>query len=127
LTLPVETEPLDFVLSLLQAGQIKEAVPFLKSIVRSEPDNVQALYTREGKVVVVQHRAISDPETGGRYTIKRYESKKVVTEDGNWRHQLITLHPDSDQPEFKPLVIELNDGDDEFSVVAEMLMVLEAS
>ncbi len=83
--------------------------------------------TREGKVVVVQHRAISDPETGGRYTIKRYESKKVVTEDGNWRHQLITLHPDSDQPEFKPLVIELNDGDDEFSVVAEMLMVLEAS
>jgi tetratricopeptide (TPR) repeat protein len=44
LTLPVETEPLDFVLSLLQAGQIKEAVPFLESIVRSEPDNVQALY-----------------------------------------------------------------------------------
>lgn len=81
--------------------------------------------TREGKVVVVQHRAISDPETGGRYTIKRYESKKVLAEDGNWRHQRITLHPDSDRPEFKPLVIELQDGEDEFSVVAEMLMVLE--
>lgn len=38
--------------------------------------------TREGKVVVVQHRSIADPETGGRYTVKLYSSEKVADEDG---------------------------------------------
>ena len=80
--------------------------------------------TREGKVVVVQHRSISDPETGGRYTIKRYESEKVPAEDGGWRHRRITLHPDSDRPEFEPLVLNLGEEEDGLSVVAEMLMVL---
>lgn len=83
--------------------------------------------TRQGKVVVVQHRSIADPETGGRYTIKVYSSEKAATEDGGWRHQRITLHPDSDQPEFEPLVIRLGDDDESFSVVAEMLMVLPAA
>ena len=80
--------------------------------------------TREGKVVVVQHRSISDPETGGRYTIKRYESEKVPAEDGGWRHRRITLHPDSDRPGFEPLVLNLGEEEDGLSVVAEMLMVL---
>jgi uncharacterized protein len=80
--------------------------------------------TREGKVVVVQHRSISDPETGGRYTIKLYSSEKVASPDGGWRHSRITLRPDSTQPGFQPLVIELQEDDEDFSVVAEMLMVL---
>ena len=83
--------------------------------------------TREGKVVVVQHRSIADPETGGRYTVKLYASEKVLEEDGGWRHQRITLRPDSDRPGFEPLVIDLGDGDDGFSVAAEMLMVLAAT
>ena len=83
--------------------------------------------TREGKVVVVQHRSIADPETGGRYTVKLYASEKVLEEDGGWRHQRITLRPDSDRPGFEPLVIDLGDGDDGFSVAAEMLMVLAAA
>uniref|UniRef100_UPI00333FB8B2 S24 family peptidase n=1 Tax=Castellaniella defragrans TaxID=75697 RepID=UPI00333FB8B2 len=32
--------------------------------------------TRQGKVVIAQHRSIDDPETGGKYTIKVYSSKK---------------------------------------------------
>jgi DUF2075 family protein len=80
--------------------------------------------TREGKVVVVQHRSISDAETGGRYTIKRYESKKSPTGTGEWSHLRITLHPDSDQPGFVPIVIDLPGDDHGFSIVAEMLMVL---
>ena len=83
--------------------------------------------TREGKVVVVQHRSIADPETGGRYTVKLYASEKVLEEDGGWRHQRITLRPDSDRPGFEPLVIDQGDGDDGFSVAAEMLMVLAAA
>ncbi len=80
--------------------------------------------TREGKVVVVQHRSISDPETGGRYTIKLYSSEKVEYPDQEWRHSRITLRPDSTQAEFQPLVIERPDEDEDFAVVAEMLMVL---
>ncbi|HQN14306.1 MAG TPA: DUF2075 domain-containing protein, partial [Quisquiliibacterium sp.] len=54
--------------------------------------------TRQGKIVVVQHRSLADPETGGRYTIKRYTSEKLPSEEGGWRHERITLHPDSDRP-----------------------------
>ncbi len=81
--------------------------------------------TRQGKVVVVQHRSIDDPETGGRYTVKVYSSEKVADDEGGWRHERITLRPDSDRPEFQPIVIGADSGDDSFAVVAEMLMVLE--
>jgi len=72
----------------------------------------------------VEHRAISDPETGGAYT-KIYASEKTHAEDGGlWRHQRITLRPDSDRPEFEPIVIDVGKDDASFSVVGEMLMVL---
>jgi uncharacterized protein len=80
--------------------------------------------TREGKVVVVQHRGISDPETGGAYTVKVYASEKAPHEDGGWRHERITLRPDSDRPEFEPIVIDVGKDNDSFSVVGEMLIVL---
>lgn len=80
--------------------------------------------TRQGKVVVVQHRGIADPETGGRYTVKVYSSEKVPAEEGSWRHERITLRPDSDQPGFEPIEIGRRDGDDSFLVIAEMLVVL---
>ncbi len=84
--------------------------------------------SREGKVVVVEHRRIADSETGGRYTIKLYTSEKTASEDGGWRHTRITLRPDTDQPGFEPIVIEVDDGesnDHGFRIVAEFLAVLE--
>ncbi len=80
--------------------------------------------TRQGKVVVVQHRSIEDPETGGRYTVKLYTSEKVTAEDGGWRHERITLHPDSDRPGFEPIEISVHESEDSLLVVAEMLTVL---
>ena len=80
--------------------------------------------TRQGKIVVVQHRSIADPETGGRYTVKVYTSEKVPADDGGWRHERITLRPDSDRPGFEPIKISVREGEDGFFVVAEMLMVL---
>lgn len=59
--------------------------------------------TREGKVVLVESRDIQDPDTG-RYTVKRYSSEKQVTPDG-WRHQRITLSPDSDRSSYLPIII----------------------
>jgi DUF2075 family protein len=79
--------------------------------------------TRNGKVVVAQHRSIHDPELGGSYTIKVYSSSKIVEADGSWRHTEIRLNPDSDQADFKPIVIRTA-ADEEFRIVAEFLAIL---
>src|SRR5437016_557992 len=43
-TFPKDSDPLEFVMALLQTGRIKEAVPFLASMEKTDPDNVQVLY-----------------------------------------------------------------------------------
>ena len=48
--------------------------------------------SREGKVVLVQHYNIQDSEYASGYTIKTYESKKVVKEDA-WPKKKIILKP----------------------------------
>jgi len=79
--------------------------------------------TRQGKVVLAQHGDINDPELGGRYTVKIYESEKVATDDGGWRHSVVRLKPDSDDPSFDPIVFEnLEEG--ELAIVAELVEVL---
>jgi phage repressor protein C with HTH and peptisase S24 domain len=76
---------------------------------------------RQGRVVLVQHRDIDDPETGGSYTVKRYESEKEGDDSGSWRHTEIRLLPEN--PDFAPIVLrEVND--DEFNVIAEVVEVL---
>ncbi len=80
--------------------------------------------TRQGKVVVVQHRSIADPETGGRYTVKVYSSEKVADGEGGWRHERIRLLPDSDRAGFEAIELFVRAGDHGVTVVAEMLMVL---
>ena len=78
---------------------------------------------RHGKVVVAQHRNIQDPEHGGTYTVKVYESEKESDGDGSWKHSRIVLKPDSTDPSYKPIVLEdLEDG--ELTIVAELVEVL---
>jgi len=79
--------------------------------------------TRQGKVLVIQHRNIHDPDTGGHYTIKVYESEKEVDDDGGWKHHRITLKPDSTESRYKPIVFEATD-DNELVVIAELVAVL---
>ena len=51
------------------------------------PDGAYCLFrapvegTRQGKTVLVQLRDATDPETGQRYTVKRYESEKATQDD----------------------------------------------
>lgn len=72
--------------------------------------------------MLVQMRDAIDPETGERYTIKRYESEKIVA-DGAWRHSTITLKPVN--PEFE--AIELSDAEEgQVQVIAECIEVLES-
>ncbi len=97
-----------------------------KSMEPAIPDGSYCLFarpvtgTRQGKTVLVQLRDAIDPETGERYTVKRYESEKVVDGD-SWRHIRITLKPVN--PDFQP--IELTAAEEgELQVVAEFVEVL---
>ena len=76
--------------------------------------------SRQGKTVLVQMRDAADPESGERYTVKRYESEKAGDGD-SWQHTRITLRPLN--PDFEPIVLT---GADEGSlqVVAEVVEVL---
>ena len=76
--------------------------------------------TRQGKTVLVQMRDAMDPETGERYTVKRYESEKVQEGD-SWRHTRITLKPIN--PDFEPIVLT-GAEEGELQVIAEFVEVL---
>jgi SOS-response transcriptional repressor LexA len=76
--------------------------------------------TRQGRIVLAQLRDGVDPETGHRYTVKRYESEKAPVDD-TWRHVRIVLRPTN--PEFAPIV--LDDAEEgSLRVVAELVEVL---
>ena len=77
--------------------------------------------SRNNKIVLVQHNSISDIDTGGQYSIKKYTSKKKESPDETWEHEEINLLPLN--PSYKPIVIpNLEEG--EFMVVAEFIKVL---
>ena len=77
--------------------------------------------SRNGLVVLVESRLVSDPESFQRFTIKRYKSKKEMNPDGTWRHTKIILSPDN--MDFEDIVLE-NVSEADFRVVAEFVGVL---
>ena len=91
------------------------------------PDGAYCLFrapvhgTRQGKTVLIQLRDTTDPETGQRYTVKRYESTKASSND-SWRHTTIRLTPANHA--FDPIVLtDVDEG--ELTVIAEFLEVLQ--
>ncbi len=60
--------------------------------------------SRIGKTVLVQYRGLADPETGGAYTVKKYDSEKVPDGEGGWKHTRILLLPLN--PEYSTIVLE---------------------
>ena len=76
--------------------------------------------TRQGRVVVVQLQDAVDPDTGQRYTVKRYRSEKAEDEDG-WRHVRVVLAPDN--AEYEAIVLTRED-EGTVAVVAELVEVL---
>ena len=75
--------------------------------------------SRQGKVVLAQHDDIADAETGGAYTVKRYESHKRES-DGEVAGT-IELRPVN--PDLDPILLEPGD-EDEVQVIAELVTVL---
>ena len=78
--------------------------------------------TRQGKTVLVELRGDPDPDTGERYTVKRYTSEKTEgAPDGDWRHTRITLSPTN--PDYKPIILSAQE-DEALRVIAEFLEVV---
>jgi hypothetical protein len=77
--------------------------------------------SRQGKVVLVQHRKIQDPDSG-QFTVKIYDSKKIAFED-SWRHERIILRPDSRESGFKEIVLHQDDAA-ELKVIGEFVAVV---
>jgi len=98
-----------------------------KSMEPAIPDGSWCLFrferggSRNGLVVLVESRQVTDPETQQSFTIKRYKSEKEQLPGDRWRHKKITLSPDNKS--FKDIVLENVNGDD-FRVVAEFVEVL---
>lgn len=77
--------------------------------------------SREGKIILAQHRGYFDEDTAGAYSIKEYHSQKTIDEYGNWQHEEIVLQPLNKA--YNPIVLTPNDIDD-FRIVGEFLGVL---
>ena len=81
--------------------------------------------SRQGRVVLVQKRQISDPDTGGSFTVKRYRSTKAVDESG-WRHDLIELIPDNPDRQKYPVMRFTSEDHEDLRVIAEFIAVLDS-
>ena len=73
--------------------------------------------SRTGRVLLVQHRDIADPDHGGSFTVKIYER---TTEDD------VLLRPDTTVQGYEPIRLGPSDTD-EVRVVAEVIEVLPGS
>ncbi len=91
------------------------------------PDGAWCLFrlnpggSRQGKIVLVQHRNIEDPDNGGSFTIKQYHSEKVE-HYGEFVNQRIVLRPLTNAFGYKDIVIEKDLS--ELAVIGEFLSVL---
>lgn len=65
--------------------------------------------TRQGRIVLVALRDSVDPETGGKLTVKRYHSEKILDAEGQFAQTRIVLKPLN--PEFDPIVIDQAEDD----------------
>ena len=100
-----------------------------KSMEPRIPDGAYCLFaapvegTRQGRTVLVQMRDVTDPESGQRYTVKRYQSDKASHGD-SWRHTKIILKPVN--TDFAPIVLTSAE-EGQLQVVAEVVEVLGAA
>ena len=93
------------------------------------PDGAYCLFraprggSRSGNILLVRHSGITDPHTGGEYTVKVYTSEKAVDADGGWAHTRIVLKPLN--PKHEPIELTATD-DGDVREIAEFVEVVEA-
>lgn len=78
--------------------------------------------SRQGMIVLAEHRGYYDEDNAGAYSVKEYYSEKSSTDDGSWQHDKITLKPFN--PAYNPIVITPEDADD-FRIVGSFVGILK--
>jgi DUF2075 family protein len=78
--------------------------------------------SRNGKIVLVELFDKQDSESGSKYTIKEYYSKKIIDEN-QWSHQSITLKPLSNDSIYEPIELS-GDEINRLAVVGIFVCVL---
>lgn len=62
--------------------------------------------SRNGRVMLVYHRDIQDPDNNGGLTVKLYQSEKVSDLDRQWHHTRIVLACDTMESGYEDIVLE---------------------
>ena len=76
--------------------------------------------SRQGRTVLARMLNALDPDTGQRFTVKRYRSEKTTNEDG-WRHLTIVLEPLN--PNYEPIELTAED-ESPVEVIAELIEII---
>lgn len=93
------------------------------------PNNAWCLFkkdpvgSRMGKIVLAHAGNIQDADFGKGYTVKLYESEKVIT-DEKWSHSSIILKPQLYNTGFQNLILNEDDMND-FKIVGTFVEVLK--
>ncbi len=97
-----------------------------KSMEPRIPDGSYCLFagpvagSRLGRTVLARLLSGLDPDTGQRFTVKRYRSEKASNEDV-WRHRTIVLEPLN--PDYEPIELIAED-ESPVNVIAELIEVI---
>lgn len=79
--------------------------------------------SRQNKIILARLQGISDIETGGSFTVKKYVSKKKQDNvEDEWSHEEISLL--SLNPQYDPIILDGRHGND-VKIIAEFLTVLK--
>lgn len=66
--------------------------------------------SKQGRMVLAKRHELGDPEHSGRYTLKLYDATKLIDDNGPI-YERVVLRPDSSDPSFKPIELDLMDDD----------------
>ena len=81
--------------------------------------------SRNGKIVLVENRDIQDEDFNSAFTIKTYSSDKSFDEDGNFKHEMIVLRPNSYNSNYQDILIT-EDNAEGMRVIGEFIRVLKS-
>jgi superfamily II DNA or RNA helicase/HKD family nuclease len=79
--------------------------------------------SRNGKILLIEHRDLQDPDFNSAFTIKTYSSEKIMTEE-NWEHTSIVLRPNSFDSSYQNIIIT-EENAAELVIVGEFVEILK--
>jgi len=78
--------------------------------------------SRQGKIVLTEHRNYYDTDNAGNYSIKIYTSKKKLSKNYEWEHEEIILEPKN--KDYNSIIISEEESDD-FRVIGEFIGIVD--